>query len=343
MLIEDFDYYLPEHLIAKYPAQKRDESRLLVINRKDKSIIRRQFYDIADYLRPGDCLVLNDSKVIEARLKGEKIETGASVEIFLSKKRGENIWEVLAKPAKRLKPGDKVKIKGTDLFLIIKDILEDGQRLVEFTYSGNFFEHVKKAGRIPLPPYIKRDDEEMDRQRYQTVYCDKEGSVAAPTAGLHFTNELLQKVKEKGVNIAKISLNIGLGTFMPVKCDKVEDHKMHFEEYIITESAADMINRTKTEGKRIISVGTTSARTLESAADDNGIVIAGSNDTNIYIYPPYKFKVCDCLITNFHLPKSTLLLMVSAFYNREDILKAYKFAVENEFRFFSYGDAMIII
>ncbi len=345
MNINDFDYHLPEELIAQQPADKRDFSRLLVVHRDTGKIEHKHFYDVLDYLNPGDCLVMNNSKVLPARLFGTKAETGAKVEFLLIKRLHGDVWESMVKPGKRLKPGDSV-IFSDDFKADILDYGEDGTRIVEFKYNGIFMERLEELGKMPLPPYIERESVLSDKDRYQTVYCKEEGSVAAPTAGLHFTEELLEKAKAKGVKLAYVTLHVGIGTFRPVKCENIEDHQMHFEEYEITKENADIINETKAAGGRIISVGTTSTRTMESAAvekDGKYVMEAGSDSTGIFIYPGYEFKIIDSLITNFHLPKSTLLMLISALYNREDILRVYETAVKEEYRFFSYGDAMIII
>lgn len=345
MNINDFDYHLPEELIAQQPADKRDFSRLLVVHRDTGEIEHKHFYDVLDYLNPGDCLVMNNSKVLPARLFGTKAETGAKVEFLLIKRLHGDVWESMVKPGKRLKPGDSV-IFSDDFKADIIDYGDDGTRIVEFKYNGIFMERLEELGKMPLPPYIERESVLSDKDRYQTVYCKEEGSVAAPTAGLHFTEELLEKAKAKGVKLAYVTLHVGIGTFRPVKCENIEDHQMHFEEYEITQENADIINETKAAGGRIVSVGTTSTRTMESAAvekDGRYVMEAGSDSTGIFIYPGYEFKIIDSLITNFHLPKSTLLMLISALYNREDILKVYETAVKEEYRFFSYGDAMIII
>lgn len=344
MHINDFDYYLPEEQIAQHPADKRDESRLLVIDRKTGKLEHRHFFDILDYLNPGDCLVMNNSKVIPARLFGTKVQTGAKVEFLLIKRIKDDIWEAMVRPGKKLHVGDRVSF--TDDGSLSATIIEHGEggtRIVRFEYEGDFHELLERIGRIPLPPYIERESDDEDKERYQTVYCKEEGSVAAPTAGLHFTEELIGRALQKGVKIAYVTLHVGIGTFRPVKCEIIEEHKMHFEEYEIDEENAAVINDTKKAGGRIISVGTTSTRTVESAAAEDGTVIAGHGNTDIFIYPGYRFKVIDSLITNFHLPKSTLLMLVSALYNRENILEAYKEAVEQKYRFFSYGDAMLIL
>ncbi|HWQ79627.1 MAG TPA: tRNA preQ1(34) S-adenosylmethionine ribosyltransferase-isomerase QueA [Anaerovoracaceae bacterium] len=344
MHINDFDYNLPEELIAQHPADKRDESRLLVVDRKTGRLEHRHFYDILDYLDPGDCLVMNNSKVIPARLFGVKEMTGAKAEFLLIKRIEGDIWEAMVKPGKKLHVGDRVSFSEEgSLTAKIMEHSQGGTRIVRFEYEGDFHELLDRIGKIPLPPYIERESSEEDRERYQTVYCKEEGSVAAPTAGLHFTEELIEKALRKGVKTAYVTLHVGIGTFRPVKCENIEEHHMHYEEYEIGEEAARMIDETKKAGGRIISVGTTSTRTLESAAAGDGTVAAGQGSTGIFIYPGYRFKVIDSLITNFHLPKSTLLMLVSALYNREAILEAYKEAVEQRYRFFSYGDAMLIL
>lgn len=345
MKLTDFDYELPLELIAQHPADKRENSRMMVLDRKKGSIEHRHFYNILDYLKPGDLLVMNNSKVIPARLFGIKESTGAKIEVLLVKRIDGDVWEALVKPGKRLKSGDMVSFSQDKLFKAeIVGYGQDGSRHIKFIYDGIFNELLDEYGKIPLPPYIDRDNEKEDRDRYQTVYCKYEGSVAAPTAGLHFTEDILEKLRQKGVETAFVTLHVGIGTFRPVKTEVIEEHHMHFEEYSVDESTAEMINRAKAEGRRVISVGTTSTRTLESAADENGKVIPGQRSTNLFIYPPvYKFKVVDALLTNFHLPKSTLLMLISAFYDREKILEAYKVAVEEKYRFFSYGDCMLII
>ncbi|MDD3169328.1 MAG: tRNA preQ1(34) S-adenosylmethionine ribosyltransferase-isomerase QueA [Eubacteriales bacterium] len=344
MRIEDFDYDLPEELIAQHPADKRDASRLLVADRETDKLEHRHFYNILEYLNPGDCLVMNDSKVIPARLFGIKEITEAKIEFLLIKRIQGDIWEVMVRPGKKLHVGDRVSFsEDGSLSAKIMEYGENGTRIVHFEYEGDFHDLLDRIGRIPLPPYIERESNDEDKSRYQTVYCKEEGSVAAPTAGLHFTEDLIEMVKQKGVKIAYVTLHVGIGTFRPVKCETVEEHKMHFEEYEIDEKNAAVINETKQAGGRIISVGTTSTRTVESAAASDGTVIPGRGNTNIFIYPGYRFKVIDSLITNFHLPKSTLLMLVSALYNREKILKIYKEAVEQQYRFFSYGDAMLIL
>ena len=348
MKITDFDYNLPEELIAQKPADKRDSSRLLVVHRDSGKIEHKHFYDIINYLNPGDLMVLNNSKVLPARLFGEKEGTGAKVEFLLIKRIEGDRWETMVRPGRRLKPGDSVMFCQSPLLRAdIVDYGADGTRIVEFEYEGIFMERLEEVGSMPLPPYIERSSEEDDKDRYQTVYCKDEGSVAAPTAGLHFTEELLAKAQEKGVELAYVTLHVGIGTFRPVKVERVEDHSMHFEEYHISEESARAINRAKAEGRRIISVGTTSTRTVESAAyyDEERCcmqVKAGSGSTGIFIYPGYEFKIIDSLITNFHLPKSTLLMLISALYDREKILDVYEEAIRERYRFFSYGDAMFI-
>lgn len=348
MHINDFDYELPEELIAQKPADKRDASRLLVVHRETGETEHRHFYDILEYLNEGDCLVLNNSKVLPARLYGIKDGTGAKVEFLLIKRIDGDRWETMVRPGKRLKPGDSVMFSEDPLLKAdIIDYGNDGTRIVEFSYDGIFMERLEEIGSMPLPPYIERQSENEDRDRYQTVYCREEGSVAAPTAGLHFTEELLEKAKAKGVELAYVTLHVGIGTFRPVKCENIEDHSMHFEEYHIDEETAETINRAKAEGRRVISVGTTSTRTVESAAyfdevKDCWQVRSGESSTGIFIYPGYEFRIIDSLITNFHLPKSTLLMLISALYDREKILEVYQEAIRERYRFFSYGDAMFI-
>jgi len=349
MHINEFDYELPASLIAQIPSEKREESRLMILNRSTKTIEHKHFYDILEYLKPTDCLVLNDSKVIPARLFGIKEETGAKVEFLLIKRKKGDIWETMVKPGKRLKVGDTVRFSEDRPFsATVLEYGDAGTRIVEFKYEGVFLERLLELGKLPLPPYIERESNLTDNERYQTVYCREEGSVAAPTAGLHFTEELLQKAQQRGVKLAYVTLHVGIGTFRPVKCEIIEEHTMHFEEYQISEETANMINQTKAAGGRIISIGTTSTRTVESAAvlDESigkYIVKAGTGSTGIFIYPGYTFKIVESLITNFHLPKSTLLMLISALHNKEDILSAYQVAIAEKYRFFSYGDAMFII
>ncbi|MDD4389610.1 MAG: tRNA preQ1(34) S-adenosylmethionine ribosyltransferase-isomerase QueA [Eubacteriales bacterium] len=347
MHITEFDYNLPEALIAQEPAGKRDLSRLMVLHRASGLIEHKHFYDIIEYLQEGDCLVLNNSKVIPARLFGMKKETGAKVEFLLIKTLPDGRWETMVRPGKRVKEGDVISFSEDKLFqAVVEGYGDEGTRIVRFEYEGIFFERLEEIGKMPLPPYIKRESTQKDKDRYQTVYSLIDGSVAAPTAGLHFTEELLEKAKKKGVKIAEVTLHVGIGTFRPVKCDIIEEHTMHFEEYEITSESAQIINETKSTGGRIICVGTTSCRTIESAAEpyeDDFRVKPGFGSTGIFIYPGYEFKILDSLITNFHLPKSTLLMLISALYNKEDILKAYSIAIDEKYRFFSYGDAMLII
>ena len=341
MDLHDFYYDLPKELIAQDPLLKRSDSRLMVIDRKNDSIEHKRFSDVIDYIQPGDCLVLNDTKVIPARLFGVKEDTGAAIEVLLLKNKGDNVWETLVKPGKKMKNGAKVSFGDGILKGGVVDTVEDGNRLIRFSYDGIWEEILDKIGQMPLPPYITHALE--DKNRYQTVYAKYSGSAAAPTAGLHFTDELLEKIEAKGVKIAKLTLHVGLGTFRPVKVSKIEEHHMHSEYYNISEEAAETINTAKQNGGRIISVGTTSTRTMESAADENGHLTAGNGWTDIFIYPGYKFKITDCLITNFHLPESTLIMLVSAFYDRDKVLDAYKTAVEERYRFFSFGDAMFLM
>ena len=350
MHINDFDYELPEELIAQKPQKDRDKCRLMVLRRSDNSIEHRHFFDILEYLKEGDCLLLNDSKVIPARLYGIKEGTGARVEFLLIKRIEGDTWETMVRPGKRLKPGDSVVFSDEDgkkLRAVILDYGEDGTRIVKMEYDGILMERLEEIGSMPLPPYISRPSNDEDKDDYQTVYCHEEGSVAAPTAGLHFTTELLEKAREKGVKIAFVTLHVGIGTFRPVKCETIENHHMHFEEYSVSEETAEIVNQTILSGGRVISVGTTSTRTAESAAcfdEKSGkyLLKAGSGSTDIFIYPGYEFKIIESLITNFHLPKSTLMMLVSALYDREHILKAYDEADREEYRFFSYGDAMFI-
>ena len=339
--LSDYDYDLPERLIAQTPLKDRSSSRLMVLNRADKSISHRHFSDVLEYLNPGDCLVLNDTKVIPARLYGEKEHTGGHIEIVLLKRLSDVRWEVMTRPGKKAKIGARFVFGGGELRCEVDGITEGGLRTVRFEFDGIFEEVLDRLGQMPLPPYITEKLE--DKNRYQTVYAKNSGSAAAPTAGLHFTQELLQKIKEKGVRIAYLTLHVGLGTFRPVKVEDITTHKMHSEFYVISEETAKIINETKKSGGRIVAVGTTSTRTLETAADENGFVSACRGWTDIFIYPGYTFKAVDSLITNFHLPESTLIMLVSALYNREEILKAYREAVKEEYRFFSFGDAMMII
>ncbi len=340
MKTSDFNFELPEELIAQDPLEDRSASRLLVLNKETGETEHKIFKDIIDLVNPGDCLVLNNTKVIPARLLGVKEDTGAHVEVFLLKKLSKDTWETLVKPGKKLKPGARVIFGDGLLTATILDTMEEGIRKVLFEYDGIFEEVLDKLGEMPLTPYITHTLK--DRDRYQTVYARYDGSAAAPTAGLHFTKELLTELEAKGVRIAYVTLHVGLGTFRPVKVDDVANHHMHSEHYIITGEAADIINTTKENGGRVICVGTTSCRTIESAADDTGKVIPGENDTQIFIYPGYSFKVLDALITNFHLPESTLVMLVSALAGKDNIMKAYKEAIDLRYRFFSFGDAMFI-
>ena len=341
MNVKDFDFYLPEEQIAQDPLENRSDSRLMVLDRKSGEIEHRIFRDITGYLKKGDCLVINNTKVLPARLIGVKEETGAKIEILLLKRRENDIWETLVKPGRKAKKGVKISFGDGLLKGEIIDEVEEGNRLIQFSYEGIFEEILDQLGQMPLPPYITH--QLKDKNRYQTVYAKEEGSAAAPTAGLHFTKELLQQIEAMGVTIAHVTLHVGLGTFRPVKVENVLDHHMHSEFYCIEEAEAKKINDTKKNGGRVIAVGTTSTRTLESATDENGILQAKSGNTEIFIYPGYKFKMIDGLITNFHLPQSTLLMLVSAFSSRENILHAYEVAVKEGYRFFSFGDAMLII
>ena len=373
MKVSDFNYELPEELIAQDPLEHRSDSRLMVLNRQENTIEHRHFRDITEYLKPGDCLVVNDTKVIPARLLGVKPDTGAAVEVLLLRNHGDNLWEALVRPGKKLRPGAEVSFGDGLLKGTIEQVLEEGNRLVRFSYQGIWEEILDRLGEMPLPPYITH--KLQDRDRYQTVYATHEGSAAAPTAGLHFTPELLAELEEKGVRIARLTLHVGLGTFRPVKADTIEEHHMHSEYYEVSREAADIINETKAKGGRVISVGTTSTRTLETVANalaakaaglwdaEKGMpsnmaeIVAHSSEmpggflplracsgwTDIFIYPGYRFRVVDGLITNFHLPQSTLIMLVSAFYDREHVLEAYRTAVEERYRFFSFGDAMLLL
>ena len=338
---QDFYYELPEELIAQDPLEDRQSSRLLVLDKESGAISHRIFREITDYLKEGDCLVINDTKVLPARLIGAKEGTNAKIEILLLKRRENSIWETLVKPGKKAKIGTKIHFGDGILTGEVVDVVEEGNRLIQFTYEGIFEEILDQLGQMPLPPYITHQLE--DKNRYQTVYAAHTGSAAAPTAGLHFTPELLKNIEERGVDIAKVTLHVGLGTFRPVKVDEITDHHMHSEFYQIDEEAAAKINRAKENGKRVICVGTTSCRTVESAADEKGRLRACSGWTEIFIYPGYRFKVLDCLITNFHLPESTLIMLVSALAGRENVLAAYEEAVKERYRFFSFGDAMLVI
>lgn len=336
----DFYFDLPQELIAQDPLEDRSSSRLLLLNKQTGEIEHHVFREIIEYLNPGDCLVLNNTKVIPARLLGCKEDTGAAVEVLLLKRREGDVWETLVKPGKKAKPGTKLVFGDGVLKAEVLETVEEGNRLIRFAYEGIFEEVLDKLGEMPLPPYITH--KLQDKNRYQTVYAKYEGSAAAPTAGLHFTKELLAKIEEKGVKIAYVTLHVGLGTFRPVKVDNILEHHMHAEYYQISEEAAKQINETKEQGGRVICVGTTSCRTVESAADENGHLEAGCGNTEIFIYPGYRFKVLDALITNFHLPESTLVMLVSALAGREHVLNAYQKAIEEKYRFFSFGDAMFI-
>ena len=340
MKTSDFYYELPEELIAQDPLEDRSSSRLMVLDKTTGETEHHRFREIVDYMNPGDCLVINDTKVIPARLIGEREGTGAKIEILLLKRKADDVWETLVKPGRKAKPGTRILFGDGLLAGEVIDIVDEGNRLVRFEYEGIFEEVLDRLGQMPLPPYITHQLKEKDR--YNTVYATHSGSAAAPTAGLHFTPELLREIEEKGVGIARVTLHVGLGTFRPVTVDDVENHHMHSEFYMIDEEAAEKINRAKDSGKRVICVGTTSCRTVESAADENGRLKACSGWTEIFIYPGYRFKVLDCLITNFHLPESTLIMLVSALAGREHVLAAYEEAVRERYRFFSFGDAMFI-
>lgn len=340
MNVKDFYYDLPQELIAQDPLEDRSASKLLLLDKKTGEVKHQIFRDILSYLKPGDCLVLNDTKVIPARLIGSKEGTDARIELLLLKRREKDIWETLVKPGKKAKPGTVIQFGDGLLKGTILDIVEEGNRLIQFSYEGIFEEILDQLGQMPLPPYITH--QLQDKNRYQTVYAEHEGSAAAPTAGLHFTKELLKEIEEKGVKIAHVTLHVGLGTFRPVKAEYVLDHHMHSEFYLVEEEAASLVNETKKNGGRVICVGTTSCRTLESAAGEDGLLKAGSGWTDIFIYPGYQFKILDCLITNFHLPESTLVMLVSALAGREHVLAAYQEAIKHQYRFFSFGDAMFI-
>lgn len=337
---QDFYYELPEELIAQDPLEDRSSSRLLVLDKETGAFSHHVFKEITEYLHEGDCLVINDTKVIPARLIGSKVETNAKIEVLLLKRKENNVWETLVKPGKKAKVGAKISFGDGLLMGEVIDVVEEGNRLIKFDFDGIFEEILDQLGQMPLPPYITHQLE--DKNRYQTVYATHTGSAAAPTAGLHFTPELLEEIKAKGVDIARVTLHVGLGTFRPVKVDEITEHHMHSEFFMIDEEAAEKINRAKETGHRVICVGTTSCRTVESAADENGHLEAKSGWTQIFIYPGYKFKVLDCLITNFHLPESTLIMLVSALAGREHVLSAYEEAVKERYRFFSFGDAMFI-
>jgi S-adenosylmethionine:tRNA ribosyltransferase-isomerase len=337
----DFYYDLPKELIAQDPLEDRSSSRLLVLHRKSGRVEHRVFTDIVEYLKPGDCLVRNNTKVIPARLYGTRVDTGATIELLLLKRMENDVWETLVKPGKKARQGAVISFGDGILTGEIIDVKEDGNRLIQFRYEGIFEEILDQLGQMPLPPYITHTLK--DKNRYQTVYAKYEGSAAAPTAGLHFTEELFQKLEEKGVLVANVTLHVGLGTFRPVKVDDVSKHHMHTEFYQVTKEEADKINKAKQAGGRIVCVGTTSCRTIESAADENGVLKPGQGDTDIFIYPGYSFKMMDVLITNFHLPESTLLMLVSALAGKEQVMRVYEEAVQERYRFFSFGDAMIIL
>lgn len=337
MDVKDFHFDLPEELIAQDPLQDRSSSRLLVVDKNTGKTEHRVFRDIVDYLRPGDCLVVNDTKVIPARLFGVKEDTQAKIEVLLLKRKEHDVWETLVKPGRKCRPGTVIVFGGGILKGTVADVVEEGNRLIQFSYEGIFEEILDRLGQMPLPPYITHQLE--DKNRYQTVYAKHDGSAAAPTAGLHFTRELLTQIEEMGVTVAHVTLHVGLGTFRPVKVGNVLDHHMHAEYYVVEEEAAKKINDTKAAGGRVVCVGTTSCRTIESAAGDDGILKAGSGWTEIFIYPGYRFKLLDCLITNFHLPESTLVMLVSALAGREHVMSAYAEAVRERYRFFSFGDA----
>ena len=340
MKVSDFTFDLPEELIAQDPLEDRSSSRLLTLDKNTGEIGHDVFHNIVNYLKPGDCLVLNNTKVIPARLIGAKEETGGKVEVLLLKRKQDNVWETLVKPGKKARPGARISFGDGKLVGEVIDVVDEGNRLVKFEYEGIFEEVLDELGQMPLPPYITH--QLKDKNRYQTVYAKHEGSAAAPTAGLHFTKELLKQIEDMGVKIARVTLHVGLGTFRPVKVENILDHHMHSEFYQVDKEAADIINNTKANGGRVIAVGTTSTRTLESVADENGHIPVKSGWTEIFIYPGYKFKAIDCLITNFHLPESTLVMLVSALAGRENVLNAYEVAVKERYRFFSFGDAMFI-
>ncbi|MBS6952064.1 MAG: tRNA preQ1(34) S-adenosylmethionine ribosyltransferase-isomerase QueA [Enterocloster asparagiformis] len=340
MDVKDFNFDLPQELIAQDPLDDRASSRLLVLDKDTGAVTHRVFRDIVEYLRPGDCLVINDTKVIPARLMGVKEDTGAKIEVLLLKRRENDIWETLVKPGKKAKPGTTISFGDGLLTGTVVETVDDGNRLIQFHYEGIFEEILDQLGQMPLPPYITH--QLKDKNRYQTVYAKHEGSAAAPTAGLHFTKELLQEIEDMGVKIAHVTLHVGLGTFRPVKVENVLDHHMHSEFYVVEEAEAAKVNETKAAGGRVVCVGTTSCRTVESAATEDGVLKAGTGWTEIFIYPGYRFKILDALITNFHLPESTLVMLVSALAGREHILAAYEEAIRERYRFFSFGDAMLI-
>ena len=341
MKTHDFYYDLPEELIAQTPLERRDASRLMTLDRKTGAITHRHFYDLLELLQPGDCLVMNNSRVLPARLLGHRVPTGGAVEVLLLQDQGNGVWECLTKPGRKTHAGTELSFGDGELTATVVGERDDGNKLVQFHYEGIFLEVLERLGKMPLPPYIT--ERLNDKTRYQTVYAKENGSAAAPTAGLHFTDELLSRISEKGIDIVDVLLHVGLGTFRPVSVENVEEHHMHSEHYECTQDAADRINRARANGGRIIAVGTTSCRTLESITDENGIVHPGSGSTDIFITPGYRFKAVDALITNFHLPESTLLMLISAFSSREEVMRIYKHAVEERYRFFSFGDASFFI
>ena len=339
MKVSDFNYELPEELIAQHPYDKRDEARLMILNREENKYEHKVFKDIIDYLKPGDCLVINNTKVLPARLYGKK-DTGANVEFLLLKRIEGDYWEAMVRPGNKLRPGAKVEFGNGLLKAEVLEVLDGGNRKVKFEYEGIFNEILDQIGLMPLPPYIKETLKEKDK--YQTVYAKHDGSAAAPTAGLHFTEELLEEIKAKGIEVANVTLHVGIGTFRPVKVENIEEHSMHSEHYYIKKEDVEKINNAKRNGNRVIAVGTTSCRVLESVADENGMMKEIESDTNIFIYPGYKFKCIDCLITNFHLPESTLIMLVSALAGKDFVMSAYEEAVKEKYKFFSFGDAMFI-
>ena len=340
MKVSEFNYNLPEELIAQHPYDKRDEARLMILDRENQKYEHKIFRDIIDYLKPGDCLVINNTKVIPARLYGKK-DTGANVEFLLLKRIEGDVWEAMVRPGSKIKPGTKVEFGDGLLKAEVLDVLEGGNRKVKFEYNGIFNEILDQIGLMPLPPYIKEKLE--DKDKYQTVYAKYDGSAAAPTAGLHFTKELLEQIKQKGIEVANVTLHVGIGTFRPVKVENIEEHQMHSEHYYIKKEDVEKINKAKQNGNRVIAVGTTSCRVLESVADENGMLKEVEGDTSIFIYPGYKFKCIDCLITNFHLPESTLIMLVSSLAGKDFVMNAYEEAVKERYKFFSFGDAMIIL
>lgn len=340
--LSDFEFQLPQQFVAQYPLKERTESRMMVLNRRNREVAHRKFKDIGEYIKPGDCLVINNTRVFPARLIGTKDKTGAKVEVFLLRNLENGIWEVMVKPARKVRLGNKI-VFNNDFTCDIIDNTVSGGRIIEVHCNGNFFEVLEEVGQMPLPPYIKRSPEPVDREFYQTVYAERLGAVAAPTAGLHFTEELLMQLQEKGIKIVPLTLHVGLGTFKPVQVDDISRHQMHSEYYELEEETSEIINKTRESGKSVISVGTTSARVLETVTDRNGYVRAGRGWTDKFIYPPYQFRAVDALMTNFHLPQSTLLMLTSAFAGHEFIMEAYRIAIKETYRFFSYGDGMLIL